>query len=200
MEKDTLLLCNSLYELKCGKDTVNYLHAAAFFPCIKTWKKAITAGYFTTWPGLTVDMVNKYLDKSMSTAKGHLAQQCQNFRSTMKMTSISPSDNDKDQEEEPCEQIEEHTNHVYVRIMNPDEDVGTSNIFTDQTGKFPWKLSRGNQYILVLYKYDGNEILAEPIKNRTPGEITRAFNVLHAYLCKRGLKPRSQVLNNDALA
>eukprot|EP00957_Ditylum_brightwellii_P096674 7362645-Ditylum_brightwellii.AAC.1 len=91
VEKDTSLLRNNIYESKCGKDVVNYLHAAAFCPYVKTWKKAIAAGYFTTWPDLTVDMVNKYLDKSMATAKGHLVQQWQNLHSTVKMTPISPS-------------------------------------------------------------------------------------------------------------
>jgi hypothetical protein len=37
-------------------------------------------------------------------------------------------------------------------------------IYTDQTGRFPVISSKGNTYIMVLYEYDGNVILAEPIK------------------------------------
>eukprot|EP00957_Ditylum_brightwellii_P210467 15365001-Ditylum_brightwellii.AAC.1 len=80
------------------------------------------------------------------------------------MTAIPPLDNDKDNnEEESFEQLEEHTHYVYVRIVNPDNNVRTGKIFTNQTGKLPWRSSRGNQYSLVLYEYDGNAILAEPI-------------------------------------
>jgi hypothetical protein len=37
--------------------------------------------------------------------------------------------------------------------------------YTDQTGRFPVISSRGNVIIMVLYEYDGNAIMAEPIKN-----------------------------------
>jgi hypothetical protein len=38
--------------------------------------------------------------------------------------------------------------------------------------------SKGNKYIMVLYEYDGNAILAEPIKNRTAPELLRVFQVM----------------------
>ena len=37
--------------------------------------------------------------------------------------------------------------------------------FSDLTGTFPKKSSRGNLYVMVLYDYDSNAILAEPIKD-----------------------------------
>ena len=36
--------------------------------------------------------------------------------------------------------------------------------FSDITGAFPHKSSRGNLYIMVMYDYDSNAILAKPIK------------------------------------
>jgi hypothetical protein len=38
--------------------------------------------------------------------------------------------------------------------------------------------SKGNKYLMVLYEYDGNAILAEPIKNRTAPELLRVFQVM----------------------
>jgi hypothetical protein len=38
--------------------------------------------------------------------------------------------------------------------------------------------SKGNIYNMVLYEYDGNAILAEPIKNRKSPELLRAFQVM----------------------
>jgi hypothetical protein len=63
-------------------------------------------------------------------------------------------------------------------------------IYTDKTGRFPVVSSKGNNYIMVLYDYDGNVILAEPIKNRTTVELLRAFQVMEQKMTSRGLKPR----------
>ena len=38
-------------------------------------------------------------------------------------------------------------------------------VFSDITGAFPHKSSRVNLYVIVMYDYDSNAILAEPIKN-----------------------------------
>ena len=74
----------------------------------------------------------------------------------------------------------------------------TGKIYTDQTGRFPVTSSSGNQYIMVLYKYDTNAILTEPIKNRTGAEILRAYQKLHTYLTRRGFQPRTHWLDNEA--
>jgi hypothetical protein len=50
------------------------------------------------------------------------------------------------------------TNRIYAATI----DAGQ--IYTDQTGSFPVISSKGKKYIMVLYEYDGNSILEEPIK------------------------------------
>ena len=45
----------------------------------------------------------------------------------------------------------------------------------DLTGRFPHKPSRENSYLFVLYDYDTNAILFEPLKTRQAHEITTAF-------------------------
>jgi hypothetical protein len=57
-----------------------------------------------------------------------------------------------------------------------EEAVGT--IYTDQPGHFPKRLSKGNQYILVLTHIDSNAILVEAMKNRTAGKMIHAYQVL----------------------
>ena len=64
----------SAYKIKTKADLVQYLHRCAFSPVIHTWTKAINAGYFATWPGLTSELVHKHLPKLLATAKGHLKQ------------------------------------------------------------------------------------------------------------------------------
>ena len=65
---------NNAYEIKAKKQLMTYYHRCCFSPVISTWIKAIEQGNFCTWPGLTVTSVEKYLDKSMTTSKGHMQQ------------------------------------------------------------------------------------------------------------------------------
>ena len=43
----------------------------------------------------------------------------------------------------------------------------TGQIFSDLPSRFFLPSSRGNNYMLVVYDYDSNIILAEPMKNQT---------------------------------
>jgi hypothetical protein len=98
--------------------------------------------------------VEKYLSKSTATAKGHLNQQRQNVRTT-KIKDAETIDTEPD----PDQGLK--TQYVYAATI----DAGQ--IYTDQTCRFPVVSSKGNKYIMVLYDYDSNAILAQPIKNRT---------------------------------
>jgi hypothetical protein len=73
-------------------------------------------------------------------------------------------------------------------------------MYTDQTGRFPQKSSRGNQYIMVLIEIDSNAILVEAMKNRTTGEMIRAYQVLVNHLCSAGVTPKMHILDNECSA
>ena len=68
----------------------------------------------------------------------------------------------------------------------------TGKVSTDQTGRFPVTSSRGSKYLMVLYDYDSNAILAEPLTSRSERKLIRATRVLHAYLSDRGLTPSTK--------
>ena len=51
-------------------------------------------------------------------------------------------------------------------------------IYTDQTGKFPVRSSRGHQYIMVLINMDSSYISMEPMKNRHSSEIVMTYQIL----------------------
>jgi hypothetical protein len=117
--------------------------------------------------------------------KGHLNQQPQNARTTkIKDTKVI------NQEIDMYHGIK--TQFVYVATI----DAGQ--IYTDQTGRFPVVSSRGNKYIMILYDYDSNAILAQPIKDRTAPELLKAFQVMEQELVARGLKPKLMKLDNEA--
>ena len=55
------------------------------------------------------------------------------------------------------------TNEVFYYLTQPEV---TGKAYSDLTGRFSHRLSRGNEYLLVRYHFGANVILATPIKNR----------------------------------
>ena len=74
---------------------------------------------------------------------------------------------------------------------------GTDKIYSDLTGKFPIQSALGNKYILIVYHYDANAILAEPLKDITAKSIASAHQQIYEYLTIRGLKPKFEILDNE---
>ena len=60
------------------------------------------------------------------------------------------------------------------------------NDFSDLNGAFLHKSSRGNLYVMVMYDYARNAILAEPIKNRQAETIRDVFLKIHKVFKSRG--------------
>jgi hypothetical protein len=76
--------------------------------------------------------------------------------------------------------------------------IDAGQVYTDQTGRFHVVLSKGNKYIMILYDYDSNTILAQPIKDRTAPELLKAFQVMEQELVARGLTPKLMKLDDEA--
>ena len=106
-------------------------------------------GFFKSWPGLTAALVQKYLPPSIATSKGHLDQTQKKICST---TTLPPLDPDQ-----PQETNNQQTQCLFATIQQ------TGNNYTDQTSRFSVTSSCGSQYVLVLYDYDYNAILTEPL-------------------------------------
>jgi len=85
------------------------------------------------------------------------------------------------------------THHCYASIITP----AAGKIHTDQTGQFIIPSSTGNNYLLIVYDYDSNSILAEPIPRRTGPCILLAYQTVHARLVAAGLRPQLQRLDNE---
>ena len=62
----------SAYGCKSKKTLVDYHHASFWSPTHSGWGKAITKTFFTSWPGLSLDLVHKHLTKKQSTILGNL--------------------------------------------------------------------------------------------------------------------------------
>ncbi len=75
-------MINSVYSIPSTKGNIKFLHAAAGYPVEDTWTKAINAGNYLTWPGLSTKAVRRHFPESNETQKGHMKKQRQNVRST----------------------------------------------------------------------------------------------------------------------
>ena len=68
---------------------------------------------------------------------------------------------------------------LHVKTYNLQEDLDRKQ-YSDQTGKFPITSHKGNQYVMVAYGMDlSGRILAEPMRNRTPGSMIQAYQRLY---------------------
>ena len=179
-------LANSVYELNKQREIIRVLHKCAFSPCKSTWITAIKN--FQSWPGLSAKLVEKHLQATPATLKGHMRQQRMNIRSTKP----------KPTEETPQDQVvmtsstEEREHLTTFKVIPLD-----GKVFSDQTGRFPLTSSLGSKYILILHDADTNSILAEPLKNRSQEELLVKQIKLHSYLIDRGHKPQTQILDNE---
>ena len=61
----------------------------------------------------------------------------------------------------------------------------------DLTGRFPYKSSRGNEYILIAYHVDSNMILGQAMKNRQALTIINAWKLIHITLNQTSDTPHS---------
>ena len=136
--------------------------------------------------------------------KGHLDQSRKNLRSTKHQhvtTADAPvtptTDDDVTRSAFPIsDPHNRRTHHCFATVFEP----AAGQIHTNQTGRFVVASNTGNNYILVLYDYDSNSILVEPMHNRTGACILTAFKVLHARLVAAGLRPHLQRLDNECSA
>ena len=81
---------SNVYKLNKKRDIVTYLHKAAVSPVPSTWINAIEHRFFTSWTGLTTELVKKYLPKSAAIVKGHLWKVQQNLRTTQPKPKTPP--------------------------------------------------------------------------------------------------------------
>jgi hypothetical protein len=133
-------IANNVYELRNTGAFVHYLHKALFSPTKSAMLQAVKDGHLITWPGLTEDTINKHLKLTLATAMGHMNQRRQNIRSTSKAQIEKQPTPDAD--------LGTKTHPVYTVVVDQGQ------LYTDLTGKFPVRSSKGNSYVMVCYKYD----------------------------------------------
>ena len=173
---------NTLFTPKTQQQLVQWLHAAAFSPSPRTFLDAIQRNPTQLLRNLA--RPHPRHPPSNATVKGHLDQQRQR-----KHRHPSP-----DEQPIPSSSTRSHT--IYAAILDPSAPTGCT--YSNLTGHFPVQSNRGANYILVVYEYDSNAIIVQPLRNRTAPEIKRVFQSVVHYFNERGLRPRLHTLDNEA--
>jgi hypothetical protein len=179
-------IANNVYELRSTGALFNYLHKALFSPTQSAMLQAVKDGHLITWPGLTEDAINKHLKLTPATNMGHINQWRQNIRSTSKEPFEKQQTPDKD--------LGSKTHLVYAVVVDQGQ------LYTDLTGKFPVRSSKGNSYVMVCYIYDCKYVKVIPMKSRSASEWVKAYDSAHQELKVKGFKPKLQTLDNKASA
>jgi hypothetical protein len=73
---------NVIFDLPSARKTFLWYHASTGFPTKATFIDAVCNGNYSTWPKLTVTLINRYFPDSDETIKGHLKGQRQGIRLT----------------------------------------------------------------------------------------------------------------------
>jgi hypothetical protein len=179
-------IANNVYELRNTGALVHYLHKALFSPTKSAMLQAVKDRHLITWPGLTEDAINKHLKLTPATAMGHMNQRRQNIKSTSKAPIEKKPTTDTD--------LGTKTHLVYAVVVDPGQ------LYTNLTGKFPVRSSKGNSYVMVCYVYDCNYVKVIPMKSRSASEWVKAYDTVHQELTVKGFKPKLQTLDNEASA
>jgi hypothetical protein len=176
-------IANSVYELRNKGSLVHYLHKALFSPTKSAMLQAVKDGHLITWPGLTEDAINKHLKLTLATAMGHMNQWRQNIRSTSKAPIKKQPTPDAD--------LGTKTHLVYAFVVDQGQ------LYTDLTGKFLVRSSKGFFYVMVCYIYDCNYVKVVPMNSSYASKWVKAYDSIHQELTVKGFKPKLQTLDNE---
>ena len=139
------------------KETLTFLHRSMGSPTTRTLLKAIRKINLSTWPFITEINVCKLLPHSTPIALGHQDITSKNAQST----TPHPTTDDQKQELKTID--------IYTKINQPETPPGK--IHSDKTGIFPIQSISRKKYMMVIYAYDPNAILVEPLRDRTKESI-----------------------------
>jgi hypothetical protein len=75
------------------------------------------------------------------------------------------------------------THPVYAVLVDQGQ------LYTDLTGKFPVRSSKGNWYVMVCYVFDCNYFKVVPTKSRSASEWVKSYDIIHQDLTSKVSNP-----------
>ena len=179
----------SAYDSPRVEALLRYFYAAVGFPVKSTWLDAIKAGKFDSWPGLTYQNSAKYCPFSDKTLKGHMSQTRQNIRSTKP----KPPTSEKIQARpaSPPYHSAEITNELHIW------ETPISNIYSNDTARFPIRSRSGNRYVMIIFHCDSNTILHAPLKTKADKHCLEVYKSIQGRLKYLSHTVDPKILDNE---
>jgi hypothetical protein len=165
-------VANNVYELRNTGALVHYLHKALFSPTTSALLQAVRNGHLVAWPGLTEDAIHKHLKLTPTMVMDHMNQRRQHIRSTSKAQIVDVPTSDTD--------LGTKTHLIYAVLVDQGQ------LYTNLTGKFPVRSSKGNSYVMVCYVYDCNYVNVIPMKSRSTSGWVKDYDHIHQELTTKG--------------
>jgi hypothetical protein len=178
---------NNVYDLYNTGALVKYLHKDMFSCTKSALINAVKKGHLATWSGQTEAANNKHLKMTPATEMGHMNQKRGNIRSTNK--EVKPVSED----EGITPSVKGETTHLVFAVV-----LDQGQIYTNLTGNFPARSSKGNNVFIVCYSYDYIRPIA--MKSKSGAEWVRAFIIAFDEITAKGFKPKLQKMDNEASA
>jgi hypothetical protein len=194
LPKETLY---AIFDLPSAQQTLLWYHAAVGFPTKETFTDAVRAWNYTTWPGLTIQMINRHFPDSTKTAKGHLKGQQQGIQSTKqkaldKFVKLATTKIKQETDSSPPAPIARH-NNIFIKVKDL-----SKTIHTDQTDGFPFTSQCRNRYIMMTIHLDANYIFVEAMKNRTQENMKDVYQQIVDRMRAAGLGLQKHILDSKA--
>jgi hypothetical protein len=126
----------------------------------------VKQGHLITWSGLAEDAINKHLKMTPATAMGRMNKKRQNILSTSKKVQVT---SDLEYEVVTPVGTGEKTYFVYAVVIDQGQ------LYTDLTGRFTVRSSKGNRYVIIMYSYDCNYIDPMEMKFKSLSEWLKSF-------------------------
>jgi hypothetical protein len=177
----TLHVAANVLEFRNVPQIIAFWKATFGSPTDDTLIKAVD-NKFIVIPGLTSKRLRKYPSHSKATARGHLDQHRQGFRSTQSPAKLP------DTAQAP------HSNgNTYVQIVEM-----TNTNHSDLTGRFPVTSRSGNKYILVMFNEDSEYIHVEAMPGRSQTDYINAYSRGYKFFESRNIHPTFEHMDNEA--
>ena len=170
---------------------VTFAHAALFSPAVSTLKQALRKGFLPPFVGLTETSLHRYPPSLEATSMGHLDAHRKNTNSTKKHRTIPATEEDDAFPPQPQDTTCTHT--CFLATAEP-----RNIVYTDQTGRLPQPSSQGNNYLMIAYDYDSNNIMMRPIKNRSAPHSRRPLLIYTTHWQRAAANHNSTVSTTNA--
>ena len=128
----------NMYDLPLTCEVIQFMHAALGFPTKATLLAMARNGNPVTFPGLTVENINRYFPESDETQKDHMHQQRQGATKVINKKAMAFNLSGMKHKD------------VYLHVY----ETTKRSMYSNQTGCFPVTSSCGNKYLMLTVKLD----------------------------------------------